>query len=317
MRAHQIIALVVASAQAGSGDHCDGALSQCDDVITSDGVTLLQQRKKSKGTMACLCEAAAAHSEGEGEQLQERASLGGKNPHFNVTWVVVSAGMPEMLKVGMDCNMHLMHRAVVIADEKDDPTLRVCQDLRASNPNVECRATKALHLYGDPFNKGRALMEVQTREHKMADANDGQAILLMDHDVCLPTDIWDRVPSDLQAKTLYSTNTRCIYPTPEDARRGTPTRQEHYPSMPSLGFFQLYRAATDSPVYTDKWSGADESDLIFSREFGKRINTLPLSLNHMGEPFRDWQGHKGGSAAWDSVRLPAKEACPCCVPEEG
>jgi hypothetical protein len=247
----------------------------------------------------CKCEAA-----GPNLCLECHAPPYSKHPDLKSVWVVVSEHMNGFLEASLRCNQALFDEVIVITSPGDNDTLKICE----SGENARCHATTALHLNGDPFNKGRALREVQQLLHHDADSYADVLIALVDNDICLPPDLWDKMPRDLQTTTLYTATKRCIFDTPDDYSRGWPAIEEHS-RFETMGFFQMYRAHPGSPLYEDSFTSAG-GDLDYAKKFGD-VSRVDMSLNHMGKTV-NWGGFKGDSTIWRSAKPPPVGACGCC-----
>lgn len=226
-----------------------------------------------------------------------------------VTWLTVSEHMSGMLTATLACNRDLVDRVVVVTSNNDTATRRLCRE-----EGIECHITEALHLNGDPFNKGRALREAQELLHGDP-AEQGSLVLLVDNDICLPPDLWEQLPQELESGALYTTVDRCLFLTPDHARRGAPVMQTKAKWFKTMGFFQLYTAHPGAPLYSATASRtAGGSDLAFADSFGT-VKKLPLYVNHFGATNSDWAGSTRDTAAWASVTLPPHAPCPCCAPD--
>lgn len=230
---------------------------------------------------------------------------------FRAILVVVCEKETGKLIASMKCNRQLVDRVIVVTSQQDVKTVKFCQDA-----GIECHVTDALHRHNDSFNKGRALREVQEDLHKRSE-NINSAILLVDADICLPPNMWSLWPPMLQKKTLYTTVSRCMYPSPRAFTSGWPALQGQWLKR-TLGMFQAYTWDHNAPLYSDDSPTASKSDYWFANEF-KNIESLPMYVNHMGisvDNGRDWNGYKGNADKWAYSTPPPFGSCPCCEFEE-
>lgn len=266
-----------------SADHCNCSNTHIGGLLSQSPVTLI------------------------GDPLLQRAETVKRRFSEQITWVVVSEHMDGMLEATLACNSHHVDRVIVITSPEDNATRRVCS--KASD-KVSCHITDSLHRNGDPFNKGRALHELQTILHGNPTMRD-HLILLMDNDICMPEGLWAAIPAQPQNDVLYSVPNRCIYDTPQEASQGKPT-SVHESQYSTIGFFQLYKVSPQSPLYATEYPTAAQSDLLFANLF-ERVVHLHGHVHHLGTT-NHWSGFHGQSAEWSEVRVPISNHCPCCKP---
>jgi len=228
-------------------------------------------------------------------------------PRYRSILVVVCEKETGKLIASMKCNRPLVNRVIVITSPDDEKTNKYCRDT-----GIECHATDALHRGGDSFNKGRALKEVQQKLHADT-SNINSVILLVDADICLPPNMWSAWPAEIKKNTLYSTVSRCMYPSPRAFTSGWPALQGQWLKK-TLGMYQAYAWSKNAALYSDKFPTASLSDYKFVGHF-REVETLPMYVSHMGismDNGRDWSGYKGNADRWAYSSPPPFGACPCC-----
>lgn len=230
-------------------------------------------------------------------------------PRGKVILITVCERMAGMLQASLACNQALVDRVVVITSPEDLETQRLC-----SSKGIEFHASKELHKNGDAFNKGAALKEMQIELHRDP-ANSKSIILLVDVDVCLPSDMWKLIPNELNKGIIYSVIDRCMFANHTDYSRGWPAVRGRWNNeINTLGMFQMYACAVDAPLYSEGFSNASVSDLEFASRF-KNALVLPLAVNHMGvsPDYAHWQGQRNDvTSAWENAKPPPDGICPCC-----
>jgi len=261
-------------------------------ILTGSGDTYKQ----------CIC--------GPLSPIQEESSAPNRPRRHRAILVTVSLFKGPELKATLKCNKHHVDRVIVLTENSDNETHKVCNDT-----GVECHSTSAFRQNSeDKFNKGRAIKWLQQELH--ADpANTGAIILLVDSDICLPPNFWGQVPEHPKVGNLYSTVNRCMFETPEDYKRGWPAYQERFPTLSTMGMFQMYVSQPNAHIYADTFPSALDSDTDFGQRF-EQVIALPLFLHHLGlsQKHSDWYGNVYDSFEWpDSVPSSAAR-CPCCEP---
>jgi len=180
--------------------------------------------------------------------------------------------------------------------------------------NAYCHETNAFkEPAGAAFNKGRALAELQERLHRDP-KNVGAVIVLVDADVCLPSNFLSVLPKKLSEETLYYTPGRYIYCSPDSLKRGGPDFVEHSMWGP-LGFFQAYKAPLNF-TYPIDFPKADGSDLAFTKKFLHQEALEALRVHMLGSPGHDWAGREGEQEPWVAAAgarfIPPTGVCQGC-----
>lgn len=227
---------------------------------------------------------------------------------FPIVWIVVVENMTGFLQTTLACNRALVDKILVVTSPTDQETMRVCQ-----SEGLVCFVTEALHAKGDPFNKGRALREVQQSLHKHPQLT-GWMALLMDVDICLPEDIWMDIGDRPEDATIYSVTHRCIYAFPAAVVEGSPTSVERNPGE-AIGYFQMYKISPSSPTYSSDYPTAALSDTDFFHQFDK-VHFLPSYVHHfdsIGAYTGNWNGSTMNSSIWSGLALPQEHCCPRCA----
>lgn len=222
--------------------------------------------------------------------------------------VTVSENEVGKLKASLLCNKPLVDNIVIVTSPDDKETQRVCAE-----QSLSCHVTTALHENGDAFNKGRALSDIQKLLHQEAGGDDS-LIMLVDNDICLPSDLWLRAPAEVPKGVLLSATERCMFENPKHYLRGWPATQGRW-NFDTMGFLQIYRAHAEAPLYPTSCTTAAESDLIFGRLFEQQT-VLPVVVTHLGMAGWSYENHWKGntdSTDWEAVSsTPPDGVCPCC-----
>lgn len=194
------------------------------------------------------------------------------------------------------CTQNYVNKTIVITSSQDFATLNLCQEYKTSL-RVECFVFDSFHKYNATFNKGLAYRTVQKKIHNNMKY---KHVLLMDADICLSSNLWNRVISSMPVccNQLLSLTDRCIYKTPQNF-----INQKYHISKPSqigyrtMGFFQLYQLTRNAPLYPENYKTAAASDQVFGQKFSfiKRINGL---AHHMGSTDNWLAKHKNENKNW-------------------
>jgi len=227
----------------------------------------------------------------------------------HITLVTTSIGESDKLEQSLKCNKAFVNKIIVITAPSDEKTQRICDTF-----GVRCHLTDAFHQHGDAFNKGRALQEVQLELHR--EATNNSVVMLIDSDICLPSNFLKSLPSTIPPNVLFSGIERCMFANSKDYSRGWPAVQGKW-VFKTMGFLQIYLAHSTAPTYFTNYPTAAESDLVFGNEFQKQ-EVLPIMPMQMGisPSYGHWQGIRtvdSDADTWASAALPPEGACPCCI----
>jgi hypothetical protein len=177
-------------------------------------------------------------------------------------------------------NAQVLDHWYVVIDPADEPTLALLKDI----PNatlVPFNFQEGGHI----FNKSGAIHHVQKIVHeKYPEA----WILLVDSDTILPLDLRTTLDKlDLNREYLHGAS-RAFYQTPQQLAEDKPT---HVESHGCWGFFHLYY---DKTKYVLPFSrNAARYDDAYKALFGhQRIRILPITVKHLGDGYRNWDGRK-------------------------
>lgn len=223
--------------------------------------------------------------------------------------VTTAVNYADKLAVSLGCNRNFFTEYHVIHSPGD----RIAVQALCNHFNASCHETKAFQQpAGSKFNKGRALAELQERLHRDP-RHAGALIVLVDADICLPSNFLSVLPSKFAPGTLYYTPGRYIYRNPESLKRGAPDSVQH--SIWALGFFQAYVAPLNF-TYPIVFPGAAKSDLSFARKFPHRKALETLRVHMLGSPGHDWFGRNGEQEPWTSAAgahfIPPTAVCKGC-----
>lgn len=158
----------------------------------------------------------------------------------------------------------------IVTTRDDQKTLDLCKQY-GLNPIISDR----VHENKAAFNFG-ALRNDGIKRVRENHPNDW--ILLMDADVLLPGELYDRLESlDLDPSCIYGIN--------RSGYTGIET-QDH----PISGFFQLFHASAQH-LYSETFPSAGSCDIHFrSQWLEHNRHLLPLTAKHLGIPGKDWNG---------------------------
>jgi hypothetical protein len=217
---------------------------------------------------------------------------------YDLIRLTVSVNQSDTLEASIRCNRPFINSSIILTSSTDDLTMDVCR-----RNNVTCRITNTFYRRGAIFNKGAAYKEVQHLLHKDASMK-GKHLLFLDADICLPTKLWANVIDNLPTtpNSLLSVLDRCVLRDPADLskrRYSIETQPKGY--VTTLGFFQLYKINTSSPLYPDNFPTAAVSDKVFGNKFQRsRRAWLPGRAFHMGTT-RQWHGRHDAPQNWVSI----------------
>ena len=121
-------------------------------IQRSKGITPLQMLRRAVLALLVL--------EAHRVRGRTRPALSPTPTPVHLVRVTVSENQSDTLAVSLQCSRGFVNHTIVITSPMDRETQRVCSQSRLTR----CHVTEALHLNGDPFNKGRALQEVSGRD---------------------------------------------------------------------------------------------------------------------------------------------------------
>ena len=218
--------------------------------------------------------------------------------YYKMTQIIrltVSVNQSDTLDASIKCNRPFINSSIIITDLSDISTMRTC----VTN-NVTCRITDKLHINGAPFNKGAAYKSVQKLLHRDTSMQ-GKYLLLLDADICIPRKWWVEILLNLPQTphSLLSMTERCIFLLPSDVSKRR-YKIKSLPNITTLGFFQLYKIDSNSPLYPSTFPTAAVSDKVFGNKF---IRSKRISFGravHMGATHH-WSGQAEKKQNWSSV----------------
>lgn len=217
---------------------------------------------------------------------------------YEIIRLTVSVNQSDALEASIRCNRPFINSSIVLTTSEDTLTMDVCR-----RNHITCRVTDKLDTQGAKFNRGAAYREVQQLLHQDA-TNTGKHMLLLDADICLPKTLWAKVIDNLPntSLSLLSVLDRCILRTPSDLRKkrySVEVQPKGY--VTTLGFFQLYKIARSSPLYSDKFPTAGVSDKVFGNRFERSRRTWVAGRAfHMGTTHH-WGGRFATAHKWVSI----------------
>jgi hypothetical protein len=232
---------------------------------------------------------------------KQMVTLGGKvsRTPARTHVILVSEHQTDILDATLRCNAKIPGKIIVITSHRDLQTQEV-----AKRHGVSVHLTDALHFQGAPFNKGRAIRELQTKLHNTP-GMDGDRIILTDGDICFPAQLWEKLPTPGPGQMLVA-DRRCDYGTPANVQQGRPSIIRHNRGLP-MGYFQLYRLSSSAPLYPDHFTEASGSDWDYGQRF--KVSSLDIGLVHFGQDSH-WGGESVGVTEFAKVTPPHPLECP-------
>lgn len=195
---------------------------------------------------------------------------------MNIHAVTVSVDYSEELSRSIGRWISSLASLTVVTAARDEATISLAREAGAS-----LHVTDAFWLGGALFNKGRAIQEAR----EFLPPHDWH--LFLDADVVPPSDWLEAIEdANPQAGWLHGALRR--------KQDGTPIDDHEM-----AGFFHLFHSSDPrgKPPLELDWLHAGNYDSAFIHRWGKPLQRiLPLSLEHIGEPRKNWCG-KGNDAA--------------------
>ena len=227
----------------------------------------------------------------------------------SIVLLTASVNYSDILDASLRCNKQFVDDTIVLTSHADALTMKVCR-----RNNATCSVTDKFFASGAKFNRGAAYKEVQRLLHRNPSLW-GKHLLLLDAGVCIPKAMWSNIIDHLPATpySLLSVLDRCNLRQPSDFLDGNYTtlaEQDRYKE--TLGFFQLYKISSSSPLYPDQFPSGAVSARVFGNKFVRVL--LPGRVWHMGRT-RHWSGRRNTNDDWASIS--DKMANTECVARDG
>jgi hypothetical protein len=193
--------------------------------------------------------------------------------------ITISINYSDFLSESLQINRPRFHHYYIITEESDIVTINVakrydCNILFASNKTQN----------GAVFNKSGMIHAAQKQIHK---THPLAWIVIMDADICLPSNIWKSMGiNTLNKNTLYGLS-RKIFETKEDFDKQNPNAVVQEFKKP-IGYFQMYWNKTRFyPVWSKNCSLCD---IDFKNMFTKTKVFNEISCMHIGKCDSNWDG---------------------------
>ena len=203
--------------------------------------------------------------------------------------ITICINYADYLSESLVINRKLFHHYYIITEESDSETIALA---KKHNCNIMLTSDKTQR--DAIFNKSGMIHNAQKAIHK---THPFAWIIIMDADICLPSDIWKSMSiNTLNKNTLYGLS-RKIFETKEDFEAQNASSIQCFKKP--IGYFQMYWNKTRFyPIWSKNCSLCD---IAFKNLFTKTKVFNEIPCMHVGKCETNWDGRV--TESWNSDLL--------------